>query len=625
LAELVRLALAQWQERREIFGLPQRRFFRGFDDVDLSVTFHGKRAQTPVGPASGPHTQMAQNIVLSYLAGARILELKTVQVRDRLAIARPCIDMATVGYNVEWSQELLVEESLREYAKAWLLIAILRELGVVAGDCLFDVSVGYDLAGIRSAKVTGFLRVMQDATMLLDGLRLELRRGLPVGLRALADVPAATEISNSVTLSTFHGCPRAEIQAICEYLLTELGLHVVVKMNPTLLGLGAARTLLQERLGYEDVHIHAPAFANDPSFAEGVALLDALIARGRHLGLSVGAKFSNTLVVENRGSFLPASEKVMYLSGRPLFPLAFTLAAKFRRALGRPCPISFSAGIDAVNYPIAVAAGLTPITTCSVLLAPGGYGRLHGYHGTLRAAMLAADATSIAQFIGPDPLAAHERSAAAALDDPRYHASQNKVRPKKIGSHLTLFDCINCDKCIPVCPNNANFSYELAPRRLTVRNIIVQGDAWRLGEERTLEIGTGKRPSHQIANEADLCNDCGNCDVFCPEDGGPYIEKPRLFSSGESFLRDSRPGFWLQGDVLRGRWGNREQVLTLHNHEARYYDGVAELLFDPGAAMPREVHVHHAVEMHEVDVGFAHAMWALFVGLRDTLGYHTVR
>ena len=95
---------------------------------DLSTRFHGHRAATPLGPAAGPHTQLAQNIALSYLAGGRILELKTVQVNDHLVIPRPCIDMRTVGFNVEWSQELEVEQSPREYAKARFLVAILDEL-----------------------------------------------------------------------------------------------------------------------------------------------------------------------------------------------------------------------------------------------------------------------------------------------------------------------------------------------------------------------------------------------------------------------------------------------------------------------------------------------------------------
>ena len=83
------------------------------DAPDLSVRFHDRVAGNASGPASGPQTQMAQNLVLSWLAGGRIMELKTVQVNDELKISRPCIDAANIGYNVEWSQELRVARFAR--------------------------------------------------------------------------------------------------------------------------------------------------------------------------------------------------------------------------------------------------------------------------------------------------------------------------------------------------------------------------------------------------------------------------------------------------------------------------------------------------------------------------------
>ena len=62
--------------------------------------------------------------------------------------------------------------------------------------------------------------------------------------------------------------------------------------------------------------------------------------------------------------------------------------------------------------------------------------------------------------------AQHARGAGArAAADPRYRAEKNRAVPRKIGSKLWLFDCINCDKCVPVCPNDANFVYETAPLR----------------------------------------------------------------------------------------------------------------------------------------------------------------
>ena len=59
--------------------------------------------ETPCGPAAGPHTQLAQNIIAAYLTGSRF-EVKTVQILDGedLPVSKPCI-AADECYNVEWS------------------------------------------------------------------------------------------------------------------------------------------------------------------------------------------------------------------------------------------------------------------------------------------------------------------------------------------------------------------------------------------------------------------------------------------------------------------------------------------------------------------------------------------
>ena len=191
LRQLLAGAVREWERDRRILGLPAGRFWRAPGDVDLSDTVMGHRVATPLGPAAGPHTQLAGNIVLGWLAGGRVFELKTVQALDALNIPRPCIDMATVGYNVEWSQELALEQSLREYAKAHLALAILgrweplREVLGEPGPHLFELSVGYDLAGLRGGKMTDFLARAADITALVDALREEV----PPPLRRLADAP----------------------------------------------------------------------------------------------------------------------------------------------------------------------------------------------------------------------------------------------------------------------------------------------------------------------------------------------------------------------------------------------------------------------------------------------------
>ncbi len=107
------------------------------------------------------------------------MELKTVQILDELEIPRPCIDMQTVGYNVEWSQELRIKQSLHEYVKGAMLIEILQasgklELAENFGDVLYDMSVGYDLQGIKSDKVRQFIEGMLDAAAIVEHYREQI-------------------------------------------------------------------------------------------------------------------------------------------------------------------------------------------------------------------------------------------------------------------------------------------------------------------------------------------------------------------------------------------------------------------------------------------------------------------
>ena len=103
----------------------------------------------------------------------------------------------------------------------------------------------------------------------------------------------------------------------------------------------------------------------------------------------------------------------------------------------------------------------------------------------------------------------------------------------QLGSHLALFDCVTCSKCIPVCPNDANFTFALAPATQPIVFVKHDGAGWVAREAGALTVTR----EVQFANFADFCNECGNCDVFCPEDGGPYAIKPRFFGSAEDWRR----------------------------------------------------------------------------------------
>ena len=94
-------------------------------------TIFGRPLETPVGPAAGPHTQLAQNIVAAYYTGSRFFELKTVQVMDGAELSacvnKPCIKADDECYNCEWSTELYVPQAMEEYIKAWFLLKVMAK------------------------------------------------------------------------------------------------------------------------------------------------------------------------------------------------------------------------------------------------------------------------------------------------------------------------------------------------------------------------------------------------------------------------------------------------------------------------------------------------------------------
>ncbi|HPF41352.1 MAG TPA: glutamate synthase [Phycisphaerae bacterium] len=658
LTSLVRRLFREPRTQDTLFELPRRKWFLPADNgPDMTVDFHGERAGNPVGPAAGPHTQMAQNLLLSYAAGARICELKTVQINDHLRIPRPCIDMTNVGYNIEWSQELLVEQSLREYVAGAMLIQMFRRsqeltqgrLDGPAGDWIFDLSVGYDLKGIRSGKVRAFLDGMRDATATIDSLRTEL----PAEFADQRDAEYRSRLSTSITLSTFHGCPADEIESITEFLLGECDFDVIVKMNPPTLGRETLEHLLHETLGYTELSVNPTAYDAAISFDESIELYRRLTHYAHQRNRRLGFKFSNTLEVENHRDFFPDGNPVMYLSGQPLHVITMALTDAFRQAVGPDVPISFSAGVDRFNFPDAVACGFVPVTISTDLLRPGGYGRLPAYLEGLASAMSACGASNIRDFMldrhgHREEAEGHARAALgrnatesavcdaairwagllntrvladAARNDPRYRAEKNRKIPTRVDSKLEIFDCVTCDKCLPVCPNAANFKYPTPVTAFDYCDWIVDPDG-RLREGASRRFAIEKEM--QIACYADFCNECGNCDTFCPEYGGPYIEKPSFFGDLETW-RDAAPrdgfvigatrdGAWIVGRIrgVEYRFDQREKDAAV------FEDGRVRVELDRSSWTVRKAGWLATTDAsHVVDMWVVHTLRHLLAGVLD--------
>lgn len=443
--QLVDWVLQEKKKRGTVFG--QHHAYRA--DGTHNRTMFGHTLETPIGPAAGPHTQMTQNIVAAYYAGSRFFELKTVQIMDGEELAacinRPCIKADDEGYNCEWSTELTVPQAMEEYIKAWFLLKVIaREFGL--GDMngfQFNVSVGYDLAGIQSPKVDTFLNSMKHAedTEIFKHCKAYLLEHADwfehVTTEDIEQIPP--EICNSVTLSTLHGCPPQEIERIAMYLLTEKGFHTFIKCNPTLLGYEFARKTMDE-MGYDYIQFGDFHFKDDLQYEDAVPMLTRLMNTAKERNLEFGVKITNTFPVDVKQNELPSEE--MYMSGKSLYPLSISLAAKLAKEFDGRLRISYSGGADYYNIERIVDAGIWPVTVATTLLKPGGYQRL-----TQMAKLLDKEN---APFEKVDAESAG-KLAEEAVKDPHHVKAMKPLPSRKMKKEVPLMDCFVAP-CKEGCP-----------------------------------------------------------------------------------------------------------------------------------------------------------------------------
>ena len=442
-AQLMDWILTEHAEKNSIFGV--RKIVKHEGGAD---PIFAEKIETPFGPAAGPNSQLAQNIVASYVAGARFFELKTVQVMDgeelSKCVAKPCIVAEDECYNCEWSTELTVPQAMSEYIKAWWACKLLaRELGLGDPDgFVFNMSVGYDLEGIKSPKVDAYIEGMKDASgtdvwaECLEWARANVERFANVDAAFVESV--SPRVSSSVTESTLHGCPPDEIERIATYLITEKGLNTYIKCNPTLLGYDYARERL-DGLGFDYIVFDDKHFREDLQWADAVPMFERLTKLTSERGLSFGVKLTNTFPVDVTRKELPSEE--MYMSGRSLFPLTIHLARRISEQFDGKLRISYSGGADAQNIRDLYGAGIWPITMATTVLKPGGYERFSQIAGVLKGAARKDDVDVVA---------------VAALDDAVAEAPKYKKPVKPVPSHkldwpLPLTSCFT-SPCRNGCP-----------------------------------------------------------------------------------------------------------------------------------------------------------------------------
>lgn len=459
-------ALEEYRENKSLFGVP---------------VFENKYG-TKMGPAAGPHTQLAQNIVSGYSSGATVFELKTVQelYGDDLGIAKPCIYVGSEVYNIEWSSEFTASDAAAEYIKAGILIQLLaKEFGLTEfSDIQFVMSVGYDLKGIQGQVVDSFIESMKDASSTEEWKNdiAYLKENLSLFEKVTeADIKQLdSKLCDTVTLSTMHGCPAEDIELIGKYLILEKNLNTYIKMNPTLLGKAEIQQILSTK-GY-DITLPEEMFKVDINIEQAIKIIDECQAVAEAKGLLFGIKLTNTLPTVITGGELAGNQ--MYMSGPGLYAISINTAKLLASKYDGNIRLSYSGGIDDKNIKEVLETGISPITVSSFLLKPAGYKNLNKL---------------IVNTIIPETIDMVKLSALAK--DAIENESYNRTEPRKYKTQENYSEyCSVCHNCEDICPNRAN-------RR------IKSGD------------------KEVVIHLNNLCNECGACAFSCVMGHVPYKEK----------------------------------------------------------------------------------------------------
>lgn len=515
--KLIRQCLEEYRNKKSLFDVKTIAVDKKLKNID----FCGRNLENPLGVAAGPHTQLAQNIVACYAGGARFIELKTVQnmYGEELGIQKPCIRANDEGYNVEWSSELHALEAMNEYIRAWFATKVVaKEFGLGDPDAFqFNMSVGYDLAGIKTPAVDGFLNGLNDAstTKVFNECKQYLLDNLELFENVTADFinSISAHVCNTVTLSTMHGCPADEIEKIAAYLIEEKGFNTFIKCNPTLLGYDYVRKIMDD-MGYDYLSIDKHQFEVDLKFDQAVVMIKNLIKLSKEKGVTFGVKLCNTMPVEIKHEELPGN--TMYMSGKSLYPLAISLAKILGEAIGEGLEISFSGGADKNNIDKIFEAGIYPITVCTTLLQPMGYEKLAKLHDQLE--VIEYPAVRKLNLEKINMLVESVRT------DKNYCKSE--AQRKKTDEHIDYrgvsekdnLKCkVLCQTCIRVCPNRANTF---------------------------IETSEGKILLH-IDNS---CNECGNCQYLCIQPCLPYRDRLTYFASKQMMEESENKGLAIVGD-----------------------------------------------------------------------------
>ena len=139
--------------------------------------------------------------------------------------------------------------------------------------------------------------------------------------------------------------------------------------------------------------------------------------------------------------------------------------------------------------------------------------------------------------------------------------------------------CLFCDDvcniCVGVCPNFANVTFTAIPANIPIYrieklngNVISIVDGYFTTEQKL-----------QIFNIGDFCNECGNCNTFCPTNNAPYLTKPKFYLTKDSFANKDNC-YYLNNNTLIYKGNQIKHIVKFETKVLRYTSEKLEIEFN---------------------------------------------
>ena len=154
------------------------------------------------------------------------------------------------------------------------------------------------------------------------------------------------------------------------------------------------------------------------------------------------------------------------------------------------------------------------------------------------------------------------------------HPSLNKEDAMEEASRCLLCDDV-CNVCVGVCPNFANVTFQSSSERIPI---------YKLEKRNDKIVGFISNyftavQNQQIINIGNFCNECGNCNTFCPTNDAPYLTKPKFYLTEESFENEDNC-YFLNGNILKYKCQNEFHKIVFEKDRIFYSSHIINAEFD---------------------------------------------